>query len=85
LIHSTDRKLFSGWDPCQKLSKHDEEWVFCSCRSGFFDWRGKHPLVLWPLITLFVVGNVWYDYHNPAWAIVDGVVLVIGVCAYLVA
>jgi hypothetical protein len=40
---------------------------------------------LWPLITLFVIGNVWYAYHNPAWAIVDGVVLVIGVIACLVA
>jgi hypothetical protein len=48
-----------------------------------FDWLGKHPLVLWPLILLFVIGNVWYDYYNPGWAVVDGVALAIALVVFL--
>jgi hypothetical protein len=52
-------------------------------RNRVFDWLGKHPLVMGTLILAFGICNAWFDYYQPGWAIVDGVVLAIGVAAYL--
>jgi hypothetical protein len=75
--------LLSGWDSCQKLRHHDKECVLGPCGIAFFDWLGKQPLVMWTLILAFGICNAWFDYYKSGWAIVDGVVLAIGVAAYL--
>ena len=46
-------------------------------RDRFFDWLAKHPLVLWTLILIVVITNVWFDFRNPFWAIFDLVFLVV--------
>ncbi len=46
-------------------------------RNRSYDWFRKHPLVLWTLILVVVVANVWFDLPNPLWAIFDGVFLLV--------
>jgi hypothetical protein len=46
-------------------------------RNRSYDWFRKHPLVLWTLILVVVIANAWFDFHNPLWAIFDGVFLLV--------
>jgi hypothetical protein len=48
-----------------------------------FYWLGEHPPLLWVVILLFVILNIWFDYYHPFWAVVDGIAVVVVFVVYL--
>ena len=37
--------------------------------------RGKPQLLIWAILPLVLLLNVWVDFRHPAWLIIDGLVI----------
>ena len=50
--------------------------------NSFFDWLQDHQPLGWIFLAVFLGFNVWFDFHNPGYALVDGIIVFICVVTY---